>query len=266
MWSAYFEVLVVMLGLGTVTWVLSVVKGDVSIVDSLWSLMFLGAGILIVAIAPEASFKTWLIFGLLIIWSLRLSLFLTIRNWGEDEDRRYQEIRKNNSPNFAFKSLFIIFGLQAVIAWFVFIGLLPGLYLAPDFHWLDGVALVLWTTGMYFEVVADMQLYLFKQNAENKGRVLDAGLWRYSRHPNYFGEFLVWWAFFLMSVTTGAWWAIVAPVIMTILLLKVSGVGLMEKGMNNRRPEYQSYVERTNTFMPWFPKKQGKREMEAVKS
>jgi steroid 5-alpha reductase family enzyme len=266
MWIAYFLALGIMLVLGVATWLLSIYLKDVSIVDSLWSIMFLAAGIMVIAVAPEISSKAWLLLGLLMLWSLRLSIFLTIRNWGEEEDRRYQDIRKNNSPNFTFKSLYIIFGLQALIAWVVFLGLLPGLYLAPEFTVLDWVAIALWCTGMFFEVEADIQLYRFKQNPANKGRVLDSGLWRYSRHPNYFGEFLIWWAFFLISATTGAWWAIIAPVIMTILLLKVSGVGLMEKGISNRRPEYQAYIDRTNAFIPWLQKKPGTSDMEAMKS
>lgn len=266
MWQVYFETLGILLALGAITWVVSVFKKDVSIVDSLWSIMFLVAALYVVWMTPEVSTKSWLLLGLVTLWALRLSIFITIRNWGESEDRRYREIRSNNNPNFAIKSLIIVFGLQAVLAWIISIVLLPGLYLAPDFSPLDSVAIGLWGLGMFFEVKADLQLYAFKQNPASKGKVLDTGLWRYSRHPNYFGEFLVWWAFFLMVVTTGAWWSVIAPIVMTVLLLKVSGVGLMEKDITERRPLYQRYIETTNAFFPWPPRKVPISEMEVNKS
>lgn len=253
MLPVYLESLLVMMSLGLLTWLASLVIKDVSTVDSLWSLMFLAAGIYVFSANSAPSLLNWLILVLLAVWALRLSIFLTVRNWGEPEDRRYQQIRANNSPNFEIKSLFIVFWLQAIIAWVVFSGLLPGLYEAKALHWLDMVAIVLWLIGFLFETLADWQLYHFRKTAK-PGEVLSTGLWRYTRHPNYFGESLIWWAFFLMTVTQGYWWVIAAPIVMTLLLLKVSGVGLMEQGITSRRPAYQDYIDRTNAFIPWFPK------------
>ncbi len=190
---------------------------------------------------------------LLAIWAIRLSVFLILRNWGEPEDRRYQVIRHNNSPGFGIKSLYLVFGLQSLLAWIIFIGLLPGLYAAESFGWIHMVAVALWLTGFFFESIADWQLYEFRVSSE-PGDVLQTGLWRYTRHPNYFGEFLIWWAFFLMTVTTVNWWVIMAPLIMTILLLKVSGIGLMEQGITTRRPNYQAYIDSTSAFFPWKPR------------
>jgi len=252
--DSYLASLIVMLVLGSVTWVVSLVKKDVSIVDIIWSLLFFSAGSCLVLQSTALTAKNWLIFTLLTIWALRLAIFLAVRNWGEPEDRRYQQIRANNSPNFAFKSLFIIFTLQAVIASVVFSGLLPGLAVTADVHWLDGIAIMIWLVGFMTESMADLQLYRFKKQSA-PGDVLQSGLWRYSRHPNYFGEFLIWWAFFLMTITQGYWWVIVSPLVMTLLLLKVSGVGLMEQGITGRRPAYQSYIDRTSAFFPWFPGK-----------
>ncbi|MEJ2309263.1 MAG: DUF1295 domain-containing protein [Gammaproteobacteria bacterium] len=250
MLQTWFETLGIMFALAFLTWIASVYKRDVSIVDSLWSLLFLAAALYSVIAAPAMSEKSYFLLGLVAAWALRLSAFLTLRNWGEPEDRRYREIRKRNGPGFGLKSLYLVFGLQALIAWIIFAGLLPGLHSAPAYHWLDWIGLALWVTGFVFETVADLQLYIFNSKPANDGMVLDSGLWRYSRHPNYFGEFLVWWGLFLMVLTTGAWWAVIAPLIMTLLLLRVSGVGLMEKGMTDRRPEYRAYIERTNAFFP----------------
>jgi steroid 5-alpha reductase family enzyme len=191
---------------------------------------------------------------LVALWALRLSIHLTVRNWGEPEDRRYQEIRRNNEPYFGIKSLYIIFGLQGLLAWIISIPLLFALTLRTSFHWLDAFALMLWLVGFVFEAVADFQLLRFKRNESNRGKVLDTGLWHYSRHPNYFGEFCIWWGFFLLAIPAGGWWTIYAPLLMSFLLLKVSGVVLMEKDIGNRRPEYQDYIERTNAFFPGRPK------------
>ena len=264
MWNVYLDSLVVMLVLGFATWLYSLYKRDVSIVDSLWSIMFLAASIYVVSAAPETTWRTGLLLFMVAVWALRLSIFLTIRNWGEPEDRRYQQIRANNSPNFGFKSLFIIFTLQAVIAWVVFLGLLPALYNPTASIPLDVIAVGIWAAGVLIESAADYQLYAFSRKASNRGKVLDSGVWRYTRHPNYFGEFLVWWGFFLIAAGSGYWWAIIAPLVMTLLLLKVSGVGLMEKGIESRRPGYKDYAERTNTFFPWFPKTHANGKLEAI--
>jgi len=120
---------------------------------------------------------------------------------------------------------------------------------------LDYIAFALWVFGMFFEAVSDRQLARFKASSDNRGKVLDSGLWRYSRHPNYFGEFCIWWAFFLFAVSSGYWWSIVSPLLMTVLLLKVSGVSLLESTISDRRPEYADYRKKTNAFFPWLPKK-----------
>ena len=264
MWQVYIETLVLMFGLGVITWLYSLYRDDVSIVDSLWPVMFLAGSFYVLLAAPQVLARNWLVLAMVSVWAMRLSIFLTVRNWGQPEDRRYQQIRSNNSPHFGFKSLYIVFGLQAMIAWLVFFGLLPLLYKTAQFNLLDAIAIVMWFVGMVFESLADFQLHRFNRNPSNHGKVLDTGLWRYTRHPNYFGEFLVWWAFFLMAAGSGYWWCILSPVIMTALLLKVSGVGLMEKGMDGRRPGYQEYAERTNTFFPWHSKHLAAGRLEAV--
>jgi steroid 5-alpha reductase family enzyme len=262
MWTIYFQALAVILGMGVLTWLYSLYRHDVSMVDSLWSLMFLAAALLYAWQAPEQGWHTVLILALVAIWSLRLSIHLTVRNWDEQEDHRYQEIRRNNEPNFGLKSLYIIFGLQGLLAWIISIPLLFALFARTGFHWLDIVAVALWLTGFTFEAVGDYQLLKFKDDKANKGKVLDSGLWQYTRHPNYFGEACIWWAFFLLAIPAGGWWTVYASVLMTFLLLKVSGVVLMEKDIGKRRPEYQAYIDRTNAFFPGRPREAGNVVME----
>lgn len=244
----------IMLAMGSVTWVYSLIRHNVNIVDSLWSLMFLAGAFSYALVIDNFSATNVLLLLLLTLWALRLSIFLAIRNWGQEEDRRYQQIRANNEPHFNIKSIYIIFGLQAVLAWIISIPLLMTLSVDTDIGMIELIATGIWITGFILEAVADQQLYRFKSNPENKGKVLDTGLWAYSRHPNYFGEFLIWWAYFLFAMSTGAWWTVFSPILMTLLLLKVSGVSLMEKDITERRKNYRQYIESTNAFFPGKPK------------
>lgn len=250
----YSIALVVILGVGVVSWLLSVVKKDVSFVDSLWSLFFLIAAIVFAVTAQPLSARATLVLMLVAIWASRLSIYITARNWGQPEDYRYQSIRANNEPGFAFKSLYIVFGLQGLLAWLVAMPLLPAITSDVPLGALDAVAAVLWVIGFVFEAGGDYQLSRFKARADSKGNVLNTGLWRYTRHPNYFGDFCIWWSFFLFAVSAGGWWSIASPILMSILLLKVSGVAMLENTITERRPEYADYIRRTNAFFPGPPR------------
>jgi steroid 5-alpha reductase family enzyme len=236
------------------TWLVSLAKRDVSIVDSVWSLMILLAAAVYALLLPQAGDRTGVVLALTALWALRLAGYITWRNHGAGEDRRYQDIRARNQPHFEWKSLYLVFGLQAVLAWLVSLSLLAAMADMRAWGWLDtlGVATVLF--GIAFETLGDAQLASFKAKSENRGRVMERGLWRYTRHPNYFGEFCVWWGFYLMTLSAGAWWALVSPLLMSVLLLKVSGVTLLEKDIGERRPAYRDYVARTNAFFPGRPK------------
>ncbi len=233
--------------LAVATWAVSVAKRDVSIVDGMWSIFIFAAGLAYasspLAASPRAS---WLI----ALWAARLAIYITWRNWGEEEDRRYQAIRARNEPGFPLKSLYLVFALQAVLAWLVSAPLLAALTSARPTGLLEIAGAVVVLFGIAFEAIADLQLARFKSDPQSKGRVLDHGLWRYSRHPNYFGEFCVWWGFYLIALGAGGWWAIVSPLLMSALLLKVSGVTLLEKDISERRPAYRKYIERTSAFFP----------------
>jgi len=253
-WSAYSLMLAVLAAVGVAVWLVSVVRKDVSIVDSLWSLMFL---IVAAGYAWHVGLdgpRAWLVLALVAAWSLRLSAYITLRNHGEGEDRRYQEIRSNNDPGFWWKSLFIVFWLQALLAWIVAMPLAVAVGGTAPLGWFDLAGVLLWCVGMVFEVVGDAQLARFKADPDNEGKVMDSGLWRYTRHPNYFGEFTLWWGFWLLAVGAGGWWTIASPVLMSVLLLRVSGVSLLEKDISERRPKYEDYVRRTNAFFPGPPK------------
>lgn len=255
-WNAFLLALGVNAAIGVAAWAWSVARRNVAIVDSLWSLMILAALASYVAFSAELSGRGALVLALVTLWALRLSIHITVRNHGEPEDRRYQAIRANNQPHFWFKSLYIVFGLQAFLAWIVALPAVAAAASPAPLGWLDLAAVAVWAIGMAFEVVGDWQLMRFQRQRSSRDAVLDTGLWRYTRHPNYFGEALLWWGVFLFALAAGAWWAIVSPILMTFLLLRVSGVALLEKDIADRRPAYRAYVERTSAFVPAPPKPQ----------
>ena len=241
-------------------WVYSLLRGNVAIVDSLWSLMMLLCLLVYLAIADPGGPRSLPVLIMLAAWALRLSLHISIRNHGQPEDRRYQAIRRNNEPNFRFKSLYIVFLLQAFLAWVVCLPALAAVTGKTALGPLDYAGVALWLTGMFFQVVGDHQLTRFSRQSDSRGQVLDSGLWRYSRHPNYFGEATLWWGFYLIALSTGALWTIISPVLMSFLLLRVSGVVMLEKDIRDRRPGYLKYTANTNAFFPGRPKSsQGQR-------
>ncbi|HWU83312.1 MAG TPA: DUF1295 domain-containing protein [Methylophilaceae bacterium] len=255
-WATYLTGLYGLLGFGALGWLLSLWRRNVTHVDSMWSLFFLLAAVLY---APTENItpRALLMIALIALWAARLCIYLTWRNWGPHEDHRYQAIRKNNEPYFWLKSLYIVFGLQAVLAWVVSLPLLGAALGTDSLNWLDILGTAIAVFGLLWESVADRQLTRFKSDAANRGKVMDQGLWAYSRHPNYFGECCVWWGLYLIAVAAGAWWSLPGPLLMTLLLLKVSGVALLEKDIGERRPAYADYIARTNAFFPG-PQKQAK--------
>lgn len=244
-----FVALIIFASLG---WLLSLKTKKVTHVDSMWSLFFVIVT-LFCFINPsyESNLFHNTFFIILLLWALRLSLHLTIRNWNKPEDIRYQKIRQNNEPGFMFKSIYIIFFFQATLA---FIISLPLIYIASESEivglqsWLG---LFVMATGLVVEVIADNQLKQFLKKKNNK--TLQAGLWRYSRHPNYFGECLIWWGIFICA-SLGPIYLLVSPLLMNILLVKISGADLMESTIPDRRPDYRAYIKKTSRFIPWPPK------------
>jgi len=229
-------------------WLISLPLRNVSLVDSIWSLKFVVAQ---AAPSPRAQLMLLLV-G---VWAVRLSAHITWRNHGHGEDRRYQQIRRNNDPGFAFKSLYIVFGLQALLAWVISLPLLAAATSTAPLGLLDAVGCALWLIGFVFEAGGDWQLARFTANPANAGKVMDRGFWGWTRHPNYFGDACAWWGLGVLGIAAGGWWSIPGPLLMTLLLLKVSGVTLLEKDIGERRPGYADYVRRTSAFLPRPPRR-----------
>lgn len=240
-----------MLVVALVAWVVATLRSNVGLVDIFWSLFLLVAATQTFLAQPQPGVRAQLVLGLVALWALRLALHLLARNWNAPEDHRYQAIRARNQPGFVWKSLYLVFALQAVLAFVVSAPLHAAITAAPSTPGaLEVLGIMVVLAGIAVEATADAQLAAFRADPASRGRVLDRGLWRYSRHPNYFGEFCVWWGFFLIAAGTGAWWTLVSPLLMSVLLLRVSGVTLLEKDIGERRPAYAEYVARTRAFFP----------------
>ena len=261
-----FSGLALIAALAVLTWLASVVRRDVSLVDRTWSVFIAGAAIVYALLLPAPGERGLWMLVLALAWATRLSIFITRRNWGHGEDRRYQDIRARNQPNFGLKSLYLVFALQALLAWTVsapfFAGMAGSLTSARPLGGLDAAGIAVTAFGIVFEAVGDAQMTIFRNDPNNKGQVMDRGVWRYTRHPNYFGETCVWWGLWLMALGGAGWggaWSVISPLLMTLLLLKVSGVSLLEKDIGERRPAYRDYIARTNAFVPGWPR--GKRSL-----
>jgi steroid 5-alpha reductase family enzyme len=248
--TLYLEGLFACAALAALAWMLSVYLRNVAIVDSFWSLMILLQALVYLACGPGmhgGSPRAGLVVLLVTVWALRLSIHITWRNRGQGEDRRYLAIRTRNEP--------LVFLLQAALAWIVSAPLLGAILGTNPLALLDYAGIALWALGFVFEACADWQLASFRADPANRGRIMDKGLWAYTRHPNYFGEFSLWWGLYLIALAAGAWWGIAGPALMTVLLIRVSGVRLMEKDIKNHHPGYPDYVRRTNAFFPGAPRK-----------
>jgi steroid 5-alpha reductase family enzyme len=249
--------LVLGLAIAVPTWWFSLRRRDASLADRIWPLLIAGPGA-VYALVLGAGARGGLMLALLGAWALRLAAFITWRNWGHGEDRRYAAMRERHGEAFAWKSLIIVFGLQAVLGWGVSAPVLAAVTTTTPLGPLDAVGAALALFGLGFEAVADAQMARFRADASQRGRVMDRGLWRWSRHPNYFGECCVWWGLWLIALAGAgrdAAWTVVSPALMTFLLLRVSGVALLEKDMAERRPAYRDYIARTSAFLPWPPRR-----------
>lgn len=246
------------LAFNTVLWLISLRVKNASIIDPFWGVLFLISAIVYFALAEDGSpDRKILLLALVVVWSLRLSFYLAWRNLGKGEDFRYVKWREQHGDRWWWRSFLQVFLLQGILAWIISIPLLAAMagkspdHLTP----VDGLGVAVWLIGFYFEAMGDFQLARFKANPANKGRVLSTGVWHYTRHPNYFGDAAQWWGFYLMALAAGGFWTIYAPVLMTGLLLKVSGVALLEKTLTETKPQYREYIASTPAFFPWFPKK-----------
>jgi len=251
--SAALTIAVLMLG----TWVVSLIVKNASIVDVVWGLGFVAVAWMVAARVDGNADRQFLIVAMTTLWGVRLAVYLFLRNRGNGEDYRYRAMRKRWGSRFPIISLGTVFLLQGVLMWIVSLPVQLGqVKQSPDVGFLAWIGVLLWAVGLFFETVGDAQLTAFKQDPANEGLVMDRGLWRYTRHPNYFGDACVWWGIALVAAeTTVGRWGLIGALVMTILLRRVSGVTLIEKSLVKRRAGYEEYVARTSPFVPRPPKK-----------
>lgn len=246
--------LVAVLAALTLLWLVSLRLRDSSIVDPFWGPGFALVTLTYYLVDGARSARGTLVLLLVTLWALRLAVHLLRRNRRDGEDPRYRAMRERHGERWGRVSLFRVFWLQGVILWIVSAPLFAAVRGTGPIGPIDVLGAIVFLSGLAIESLADLQLTRFRADPSSRGRVLDTGLWRYSRHPNYFGDAVVWWGLWLVAVGAGAWWTVFSPAAMTFLLLRVSGVPLLEKGLVTSRPGYAEYVRRTSGFVPWPPK------------
>jgi len=252
--SAGLLILLLMIAL----WLVSLLLRDSSIVDIFWGTGFVITGWFYFFLTPDGFLtRKWLIVIMTTIWGLRLTIHILQRNWGHGEDYRYQNWRQQAGSSWWWRSFFKVFLLQGALMWIISAPLLAAQIsqIPARLIWLDFLGAILWSIGFTFEAVGDWQLARFRAKPDNKGKLLNTGLWRFTRHPNYFGDATQWWGFYLFAAAAGNYWAIFSPILMSYLLRQVSGVIMLEKSLKESKPGYKEYVETTNAFIPWFPRK-----------
>lgn len=257
-WEIYLAALAVIIALMTVLWLVSIFLNNVSIVDIFWGFGFVVASLIYFLLSDGNELRRTIVFILVTIWGLRLTAYLAWRNSGKGEDFRYREFRlRYGEKRYWWISYFQTFLLQGTLMWLISAPLLGAMHFGGDrqFSYTDLAAIVVWLTGFVFEAGGDMQLALFKANPQNKGKLLDKGFWKFTRHPNYFGDSAVWWGYGLFCIGAGSLVPVLGSLLMTALIIKISGVALLEKSLKVQKPGYEDYVRRTSAFFPWFPSK-----------
>jgi len=240
------------LSVGLALWVLSLWLKDASIVDIFWGPLFVVISGTTYELSAGSGPRRTLVLSLVTLWALRLAFHLGRRNAGKGEDSRYRAMRERHGRKFWLLSLPYIFLFQPVLAWLVAAPVVVTVQQAgpPALGWVDLAGTLVFAVGLSVETLADRQLSAFRKDPQNRERVLDSGLFGYSRHPNYFGEFVLWWGLGLFGVASGSIASLLGPALLTLLLLRVSGVSLLESTIVNRRPDYSRYKATTNAFFP----------------
>ena len=256
-WNIYLNGFLLVMILMTILWVLSVILKNVSIVDIFWGFGFVMLCWFYYFQTDGFILRKTILLTLVTIWGLRLSLYIGWRNWGKDEDYRYQEFRQKYGKKYWWFSFFQTFLFQGILMILISAPLLGAQISSSrgSLNIFDFFAIAFWIVGFTFEAVGDIQMARFKSNPTNKGKVLNTGFWKYTRHPNYFGETAQWWGYGLFSVAAGNYIPVLGSILMTLLIIKVSGVALLEKSLKDKKPKYRDYIEKTSAFIPWFPKK-----------
>lgn len=243
-------------------WLVQVKTKDAGVVDIYWGLGFAVIVFIYIALHPNTTPWQFIISIITMTWSLRLGFYMGLRHYkSDDEDRRYALMRRKNGKSFWWSSLFKVFLLQAVLMWIIASPQHAAFAITKNLEQPTNISvfligLSLFASGFIFETVADYQLFKFKADSKNNDRTMNQGLWAWSRHPNYFGEMVLWWGFGLCGFAiSGAWWAFVGPALLTFLLLRVSGVTLLEQHLLPEKKGYESYIKNTSRFIPLPPKR-----------
>ena len=253
----YLLALAGILSMMTLLWLISIRIKNVSIVDLFWGFGFMAAGAIYFLNTEGFEIRKILLMIMVAVWGLRLSIYLAWRNAGKGEDFRYRKFRKDfGEHRYWWISFFQTFLLQGLLMWLISAPLLGAQFYPDDILGiLDFTGIAIWIIGFVFEAGGDLQLARFKANPSNKGKILNTGFWHYTRHPNYFGDAAVWIGYALICLSAGSYIPVLGSVLMTALIIKVSGVALLEKTLNTTKPGYQEYVRKTSAFIPWFPNK-----------
>ena len=252
----YFKALIAIMFMMILLWLISVLIKNVSIIDLFWGIGFIVASSCYYFYGTGNPIRKLIVLALVAIWGLRLSVYLAWRNYGKGEDFRYQKFRNTFGANrYWWISFFQVFLLQGILMWLISAPLLGAMYFENSNNpgIVDFLAILIWIIGFIFEAGGDYQLSQFKSYPGNKGKLLNTGLWHYTRHPNYFGDSAVWWSFGIFSLAGYSYIPILASLLMTVIIIKVSGVALLEKSLKEQKPGYKDYVEATSAFLPWFP-------------
>ena len=256
--SIYGTNLLVVVLMMLVGWIISLYRRNVTIVDSLWGMGFVLIDWMTWFQTDGYGGRKLLLAGLTTLWGVRLAVYLTWRNHGKNEDPRYAKWRRDSGDKFWITSLFKVFLLQALFLWVIALAVQAGQTRSDPAYFVltDVIGAFIWLVGFVFEALGDAQLARFKSDPANRGKVMDRGLWRYTRHPNYFGECLIWWGLFVIAMSDPQlWWTMASPVIVTVVLLKMTGIPLTEKLLVEKRPGYEHYIHTTPAFFPWIPKR-----------
>lgn len=254
----YLQALLVILMLMTILWLVSIIIKNVSIVDLFWGFGFVLVTLFYFIKTDGLNHRKIILMTMVAVWGMRLSIYLAWRNIGKGEDFRYREFRKRyGEKSYWWFSYFQTFLFQGILMWLISAPLLGSQYYgaSKDLGIFDYAGIIFWIFGFIFEAGGDFQLARFKADPKNKGRVLNLGFWRYTRHPNYFGDSSVWWGYALICIAAGSYIPVLGSVLMTTVIIKVSGVAILEKSLKVQKPEYNEYIRKTSAFFPWFPKK-----------
>ncbi len=258
LFALFISALLGIVFLMAILWLISIILHNASIVDLFWGFGFVIIASIYFLLTDGFASRKVIIMSLVAIWGLRLTIFLSWRNFGKPEDFRYQEFRKKfGEKRYWWFSFFQVFLLQGVLMWLISSPILGTMYFTEsnNLNVFDYIAIIVWVIGFFFESVGDYQLAKFKANPENKGKVMKLGLWKYTRHPNYFGDAAIWWGFGFFSIASGCYLPFLGTLLMTFLLLRVSGVTMLERSLKIKKQGYKDYMRKTSAFIPWFPKK-----------